>query len=128
MNKDEEKRIAAKLAKIMGMMCVRNTMLEGIHEGVVPISKTGDYSDVVVIDATGRQIPWAEVSHFDDDAMWELMRQIVNRLHTFHMSTDDPRFHDYISRWMAVAEKWDDPELDEMFLKALKRNQDVEGD
>jgi hypothetical protein len=94
----DENRIAASLAKIMGMMCVRNTMFEGIHEGIVPISETGDYSDVVVIDATGRQIPWIEVSHFDDDAMRDLMRQIVNRLYTFHMSTDDPHFHEQITR------------------------------
>lgn len=128
MNKDDEKRIAAKLAKIMGMMCVRNTMLEGIHEGIVPISKTGDYSDVVVTDATGRQIPWAEVSHFDDDAMRDLMQQIVNRIYTFHISAGDPQFHEQVTRWMSVAGKWDDPESDEGFLQALKRNQDVEGD
>jgi hypothetical protein len=29
---------------------------------------------------------------------------------------------------MSVAGKWDDPELDEAFLQALKHNQDVEGD
>lgn len=28
MNRDDEKRIAAKLAKIMAMLCVRNTQLE----------------------------------------------------------------------------------------------------
>ncbi len=37
--------------------------------------RTGDYSDVKVIDADGREIPWSEVSHFDNDAMWGLMRQ-----------------------------------------------------
>ncbi len=47
MNENEEKRIAASLAKIMVMMCVRNTQPEKIHAGVVPISKTGDFSDVM---------------------------------------------------------------------------------
>ncbi len=28
MNEDDEKRIAAKLARIMAMLCVRNTQLE----------------------------------------------------------------------------------------------------
>jgi hypothetical protein len=128
MNDADEKRIAAKLAKIMGMMCVRNTILEGIHEGIVPISKTGDYSDVVVTDATGRHIPWSEVSHFDDDVMRDLMRQIVNRLYTFHMNTDNLQFHEQITRWMSVAGKWDDPELDEVFLQALNRSPDVKDD
>ncbi|MBL4767701.1 MAG: hypothetical protein JKY94_08305 [Rhodobacteraceae bacterium] len=118
MNKEAEKRIAAKLAKTLGMMCVRNTMLEDLHAGIAPVSKTGDYSDVMVIDATGRQIPWAEVSHFDDDAMGELMRQIVNRLYTFHMNGDDPDFRTEIERWMAVAGKWDEPQLDPGLARA----------
>jgi len=92
MNKNNETRIAASLAKIMAMMCVRNTKLEDIHAGVVPVSKTGDYSDVMVVDADGRKLPWTEVSHFDDDAMCDLMRQIVNRLYTFQLKTDDPHF------------------------------------
>jgi len=35
MNHDDEKRIAAKLAKTMATLCVRNTHLETIHAGKV---------------------------------------------------------------------------------------------
>jgi hypothetical protein len=45
MNKDAEKRIAAQLAKAMTMMCVRNTLLEDLHAGPGPVTRTGDYSD-----------------------------------------------------------------------------------
>ncbi len=127
MNKNNEKRIAASIAKIMTMMCVRNTKLEDIHAGVVPASKIGDFSDIVVIDANGRKIPWLEVSHFDDDAMLDLMRQIVNRLYTFQLKTDDPHFQKLIDRWAPVAEKWDDPELDKFFMGTIERYQNVEG-
>ena len=41
---------------------VRNTKLDNLHAGVVPATRTGDYSDVTVIDADGRRIPWPEVS------------------------------------------------------------------
>lgn len=109
MKKDDEKRIAARLAKVMAMMCVRNTKLENLHAGVVPLTRTGDYSDVVVIDADGRKIPWAEVSHIDDAQMRELMKDIVDRFYTFHMRIDDPEFQAWIDRWAAVAEKWDEP-------------------
>jgi hypothetical protein len=112
MRKEDEKRIAARLAKVMGMMCVRNTKLEGIHTGLVPVTKTGDYSDVVVLDAEGRKIPWAEVSHIDDAQMRELMKEIVNKLYTFQMRIDDPTFQAWIDRWAAIAAKWDEPELD----------------
>ena len=50
-------------------MCVRNTQLEDIHAGIVLVIRTGDYSDVTVVDADGRRIPWNDVSHFDDHTM-----------------------------------------------------------
>ena len=120
MKPEDKERIAASLAKIMAVMCVRNTRLEAVHAGVVPVTHNGDYSDVFVLDAEGRKIAWAEVSHIDDDAMRDLMRQIVNRLYTFQMSCDDPDFMSLIDRWMTVAGKWDEPELDAKFLGAIK--------
>ena len=61
MNEDNEKRIAANLAK--AMMCFRNTMLEDILAELTPVTRTGDNSDVMVIDTDGRKIPWPDVSH-----------------------------------------------------------------
>ncbi|WP_254432373.1 hypothetical protein [Magnetospirillum sp. SS-4] len=113
MRKEDEERIAARLAKVMAMMCVRNTKLEDIHAGRVPVTKTGDYSDVIVLDAEGRKIPWPEVSHIDDAQMRELMKEVVNRLYTFHMRFDDPEFQARIDRWDAVAAKWDEPEINQ---------------
>jgi long-chain acyl-CoA synthetase len=43
-----------------------------------------------VIDADGREIPWPEVSRFDDDEMKTLMKQVVNRIYTFFMCADEP--------------------------------------
>ena len=112
MNKDDEKRIAAKLARIMAMLCVRNTQLETLHAGPTPVTRTGDYSDVFVLDADGRRIPWTDVSRIDDAEMRHLMRDIVNRLYTFHLEADDPKLQAQIERWMEVATKWDEPEID----------------
>ena len=82
----------------------------------------------MVIDADGREIPWPEVSHFDNDAMRGLMRQVVNRLYTFQLLAGDPRFQDAIARWETVARKWDEPELDEGFLKAIDGRGDAGDD
>ena len=128
MKEQDEKRIAASLAKTMAMMCVRNTKLEDIHAGVVPVSKTGNFSDVIVVDAEGREIPWADVSHFDDDAMRDLMRQIVNRLYTFQLKADDPYFQKMMDRWGPAVQKWYDPVLDEGFLRAIERHQEIENE
>ncbi len=62
------------------MLCVRNTKLETLHAGLEPITRAGDYSDVFVVDADGRRIPWADASRFDDAEMRQLMQEIANRL------------------------------------------------
>jgi hypothetical protein len=42
MGRKEEEQLAATLAKAMAMICVRNSMLEDLHAGPVPVTKTGD--------------------------------------------------------------------------------------
>ncbi len=115
----DEARIAARLAKLMTMICVRNTGIEELHAGTVPVTHTGDYSDVFVTDADGRQIPWIDASHLDDDQMRNLMRQIVDRLYTFHIKAEDAGFREHLERWLAVAERWDEPKLDEALLATI---------
>ena len=80
---ENERRLIASFSKSMVSMCVRNTMLEDIHAGIEPVSHTGEYSGVVVIDANGRRIPWPQVSRIGNDEMRKLMRQVVNRLYTY---------------------------------------------
>ena len=119
MRRGDEKRIAAMIAKTLAMMCVRNTGLEALHAGIVPVTHTGDYSDVRVIDADGREIAWNDVSHLDDDQMRDLMREIVNRLYTFHVWIDDADFRATVEKWGAIANRWDDPDDDLEFFRRL---------
>ena len=70
------------------------------------------------VDDDGNRIPWTDVSHISDDEMRDLMRDIVNRLYTFHLCADDPAMQNEIERWIAVGGKWDEPQLDHrMFLR-----------
>ena len=78
--------------------------------------RPGDFSDVTVVEADGRRIPWPEVSHFDDGAMRDLIRQIVDRLYTFQVMGGDPDFQDIVARWIPAAPRWDAPKLDEDFM------------
>lgn len=123
MNRDDEKRIAAKMAKTLAMMCVRNTGLETLHAGIVPVTHAGDYSDVRVIDADGREIAWNDVSHLDDGQMRTLMKEIVNRLYTFNISIDDQEFRDRVDRWARIADRWDEPDGDIEFFRNLAEDE-----
>ena len=104
------------LVRAMAMQCVRNTALEDIHAGAGPVTRTGDWSDVTVVDAEGRRIPWPEVSHFGDDDMRALMREIVDKLYTFLLLSREPGFMDCIGIWMRSASRWDEPQIVENFL------------
>ena len=117
---DREERNRADWFRVMALMCVRNTQLEAIHSGIVPVSRTGDFSDVTVVDANGRRIPWPKASHFDDEAMRGLMRQVVNRLYTFHIKAGEPDFQRIVEPWLTVARGWDAPEVDDALFAAIE--------
>ena len=98
------------------ILCMRYTQLEKLHAGLGPITRTGDYSDVLVVDADGRRIHWTEISRIDEDEMRALKQEIVNRLSTFHLEPDDPKLQATIERWMGAATRWDEPSLDHRML------------
>ena len=127
---EHERQLTASISKSMAVMCVRNTMLEDIHAGIEPVTRTGDFTDVVVIDADGRRLPWPEVSRIGTDEMGRLMRQVVNRLYTFQAKADDPHFVRMMDRALAEAGRWDEPELDEIILSTIasSRRRAEEGD
>ena len=104
------------LVRMMAQQCVRNTALENIHAGTGPVTRSGDYSDVTVVDAEGRRIPWPEVSHFGDDDMRALMREIVDKLYTFMLFCREPGFLERVGIWMLSARRWDEPKIVEPFL------------
>jgi len=60
-----------RLAKYLVHRCFRNSVLEDLHAGTAPDSKSGDYSDVAVITPFG-EIPWRRLSRFDDVEFLEL--------------------------------------------------------
>ena len=48
-----ELELIASISVSMAVMCVRNTMLEDIHAGIEPVRRTGDFTDLIVIDRNG---------------------------------------------------------------------------
>ena len=96
-----DQKHSAELAKTLMAMCVRNAEIENIHAGKSPMTKTGDYSD---------------------DEMKVLMTGAVNRLYTFFMQGDDPRFDKNMDCHKRFTREWDKPEIDKL-LDCTKENQ-----
>ena len=122
-----DEKTCADLAKTLTAMCVRNAEIENIHTGTPIVTKTGDYSDVKVIDANGNEFAWPEVSYISDDEMKVLMKGIVNRLYTFMMQGDDPRFDKNMDYHKRFTRTWDEPEIDEK-LDCTKERSDPYGE
>jgi hypothetical protein len=82
-NEDREVEIATqRLAKFMALYCFRETCLESLHSGRVPDTRSGDYSDVLVVTPTPK-IPWDDVCRLSDPEMKRLMTAVVDRCYAF---------------------------------------------
>ena len=82
------RRGTASMAKMMGLMCVADSKLGKFREGQCPVTRTGDYSDVVVVDGDGRIIPWQRAARLDATEMGRTMREIVDKLYTFLLNME----------------------------------------
>jgi hypothetical protein len=125
---NSEKESQAEFAKIIVAACVRRGYLEKLHEGITPVTHAGDYSDVKIIDADGREIPWSRVSRINDHEMRLLISGIVDRVHTFLARTlfcagEDEAFLKAINRTAVPWTKgWDDPHFLPHFLMPPSEN------
>jgi hypothetical protein len=130
--KPTPKKPQTEFAKLIAAACVRRGYLEKLHSGISPVTRTGDYSDVKVIDADGREIPWGLVSRINQDEMKTLMTGVVNRIHTFLARTilsptEDKEFAQSLDRAAAPWTKtWNEPEYLPDFLMPVlpKQNED----
>lgn len=74
-----KKKIKFLIEVIVGT--IRNTKLEDLHAGKYPTTLTGDYSDVKVVTPDG-EIPWNDLSRFNNKEMGELKDSIREELYT----------------------------------------------
>ena len=116
----KERRKVPAFVRILALMCVRQSKLETLHRGLTPVTRTGDYSDVVVIDAEGQRIPWPEVSRFDQNEMRDLMREVVNKLYTFFVKAEDPDFRAWANFVRPQSYHWDRPKIDKVLMHHVK--------
>lgn len=120
--KSSDKNLQGEFAKVMTAACVRRGEIEKLHAGKVPVTHTGDYSDVKVIDANGREIPWNQVSRINQEEMKTLMTGVVNRIYTFLArtilsATQDKVFQNAVDRAVVPwTKEWDEPKYLPDFL------------
>ena len=114
------RRGATSTAKLMALMCVEDSKLGKIKEGLCPVTRTGDYSDVVVVDADGRIIPWQRVARFDVDEMRHMMREIVDKLYTYLLNMESLELRALSDHRRVEMWEWDRPREDPGLKKQME--------
>jgi len=102
-----------RLAKYLAQQCFRNTVLEDLHAGITPDSRTGDYTDVVVRSPYG-EIPWPRLSRLSDEEMKTLMIDIVNKTYGTLTVLFDNRLGSELIKVLArrdLLPQWNEPTL-----------------
>lgn len=100
-----------RLAKYLVLRCFRNSVLEDLHAGVSPSSKSGDYFDVEIRTPFGA-IPWNKLSRFDDAEMKVLIIDVVNRTYQLIRELFDEEIGGRLLLQLAAqdpAPKWENP-------------------
>lgn len=105
-------RMQQRIAKYVALTCFRNSLIEDLHAGIAPTSMTSDFSDVFVRTPYG-DIPWNDLSRFNDAEMKALMVDVTNRTYHFVQELFDEQrggdlliklaTHDPAPRWNAPA-------------------------
>ena len=114
---DKRTNFLSLFTKALVATCVRNGYLETLHAGIQPASKTGDYSDVKVVTPYG-EIPWRDVSKFDDDQMKILIKDIVDSIHTVLLQENDSKYLlEFIRSARPYFADWDEPKINAALLK-----------
>ena len=114
------RRGTASMAKSMGLMCFADSGLGKLTEGERPVTLTGDYSDVVVVDADGRIIPWQRVARFDAKEMRRTRREIVDKLFTFLLNMQETELEALRDHRRSETSKWDSPREDAGLKKQME--------
>jgi len=128
--KPDPDKSQGEFAKLLTAACVRRGFLEKLHAGITPVTRTGDYSDVRVIDAEGREIPWNQVSRINQGEMKTLITGVVNRVHTFLIRTiltvpEDKDFGQAVDRAVVPwIKSWDEPKYLPDFLMPVSAAQE----
>lgn len=99
------------LAKAIVAYSFRNTSIEDLHAGITPVSHTGDFSDVIVVDAAGNKIPLDKASRISQAEMKALMQTAVNRVYAVLSHEGDADFEgEVLAHALKLTRGWDEPE------------------
>lgn len=101
----------------LAVSIVANCMTSGstmkmLNAGKEVASKTGDYSDVTIIDAEGNKSTWAETAKILHKDMDAIKKDVTDHIYTFLTNMGNELYlDDFLDRGKRNSINWEEPEL-----------------
>ena len=84
----EENHVARRMARALAFMCLNDHFRQPLHSGHDPVSHTGDYTDVVITDARGRQMMWSHVCRVSSHEREKIMEDVAEGIYNFLLNIE----------------------------------------
>ena len=88
----QENHVAKRMAEALAFMCLNNHFRQPLHSGHDPVSRTGDYTDVMITDAKGRRMPWCQVSRVSSLERKKMMEDVANAIYDFLLNIETENY------------------------------------
>ncbi len=84
----DERLIAKKMAKALTFLCLNEHFKQPLHNGSVPVSKTGDYTDVFIVDAEGKQTVWSQTCRVAYHEREQMVENVTKGIYDFLINVE----------------------------------------
>lgn len=101
-----EQLIAKKMAKALAFLCLNEHLQTPLHNGEQPVSKTGDYSDVFITDAEGRQIVWCQACRVSCKERERVFDDVAKGIYDFLLNIETDFYTRRLERAYRACVHW----------------------
>ena len=84
----KENLVAKKMARALAFMCLNEHFKLPLHSGHSPVSHTGDYSDVTITDAKGRQMAWSHACRVSYHEREKMVSDVADGIYDFLLNIE----------------------------------------
>lgn len=107
----QEKIIAQKMAKALAFLCLNDHFKEPLHNGKIPVTKNGDFSDVFIIDADGEHMIWHQTCRISYDERESMIAEVANGIYDFLINVETDVYSNKLENAYRASAHWKAPSL-----------------
>lgn len=115
----DERLVAKKMAKALAFLCLNKHFKLPLHNGCSPVSKTGDYSDVFITDAEGRQMIWCQACRVSYQEREMMVKDVANGIYDFLLNIETDSYTRRLEDAYLASVHWKEPRRERKSKKKI---------